>query len=290
MRLPYDLILMDVLMPELDGLDATRQIRERLPKERQPRIVAMTANALTGDRELCLAADKDDYINKPVQLDELARGPDTATDACGRFDCRGSCASSQRVARGIPSGSDRSLGLGRGHERRELGARRDGRKCASTSGWPAPCARRRQCEGSSGATLTASGQMPRPSALTRWRKNVSGTGRPRLRAADLSEGGRPDFVSRTDLSQGRPPLSTACARNSASRAALNLRRIAVSMLTAADLRTEMPNFRARFARSRTARGPCSRRRPHDDGRRGRGSDRRRSPCSGSPQACRDFPS
>jgi CheY-like chemotaxis protein len=72
-RRPYDLILMDVLMPELDGLDATRQIREKLPKERQPRIVAMTANALTGDRELCLAAGMDDYISKPVQLDELAK-------------------------------------------------------------------------------------------------------------------------------------------------------------------------------------------------------------------------
>jgi signal transduction histidine kinase/DNA-binding response OmpR family regulator/HPt (histidine-containing phosphotransfer) domain-containing protein len=72
-QLPYDLILMDVLMPEMDGLDALRVIRQRLPPERQPRIVAMTANALRGDRERCLEAGMDDYISKPIQLAELAR-------------------------------------------------------------------------------------------------------------------------------------------------------------------------------------------------------------------------
>ena len=68
----YDLVLMDVQMPEMDGYEATRQIRKRLPADRQPRIFALTANAMQGDRELALAAGMDDHISKPVKMHEIA--------------------------------------------------------------------------------------------------------------------------------------------------------------------------------------------------------------------------
>src|SRR5438445_9262097 len=70
---------MDVQMPEMDGFEASREIARRWPADRRPRIVAMTANAMQGDRELCEAAGMDDYVAKPVRVDELV----AALERCG---------------------------------------------------------------------------------------------------------------------------------------------------------------------------------------------------------------
>ena len=70
-RQHYDVVLMDVRMPEMDGLEATRIIRQRWP-DNGPKIIAITAYALEGDREKFIEAGMDDYISKPIKMEELA--------------------------------------------------------------------------------------------------------------------------------------------------------------------------------------------------------------------------
>jgi PAS domain S-box-containing protein len=79
---PYDVVLMDVEMPEMDGLEASRRIHAEWRGERPPRIIAVTANAMQGDRDACLAAGMDDYLSKPIRREELEA-------ALGRCEPRG---------------------------------------------------------------------------------------------------------------------------------------------------------------------------------------------------------
>jgi two-component system sensor histidine kinase/response regulator len=84
-RQKYDLLFMDLQMPHMDGLEATRVIRSRFSPSERPYIVAMTANAMKEDRELCLSAGMDDYVSKPIHPDEIKAAIERAVKARSTF-------------------------------------------------------------------------------------------------------------------------------------------------------------------------------------------------------------
>ena len=98
-RQPYDVVLMDVQMPEMDGLEASRRINARWKAGERPRIVAMTANAMQGDREECLAAGMDDYVTKPIRHRPAGRGFEQCKPTQGSLTCRHRSSTKPRSAR-----------------------------------------------------------------------------------------------------------------------------------------------------------------------------------------------
>jgi CheY-like chemotaxis protein len=86
-RRPYDVVLMDAQMPVMDGFEAARRIAAEWPEGRRPWVIAMTANAMQGEGELCVRAGMDDYVSKPLERDELGAAFARAEAACrGRRD------------------------------------------------------------------------------------------------------------------------------------------------------------------------------------------------------------
>jgi CheY-like chemotaxis protein len=109
----YDVILMDVQMPGMDGLSATRAIVERWPRPARPHIIAVTANALIGDRELCLQAGMDDYLPKPIARQRLAQalaGVAAARGVKGQGPPRPEPTPAERRPDGRPTQIDAAMG------------------------------------------------------------------------------------------------------------------------------------------------------------------------------------
>jgi signal transduction histidine kinase/two-component SAPR family response regulator/HPt (histidine-containing phosphotransfer) domain-containing protein len=102
-RVAYDLVLMDCRMPEMNGLDATRAIRAREGGKRRTQIIAMTANALERDRRRCLEAGMDDYLAKPLHLDDLRGALERALERAAPFAC---AATDNETAVAEPAGEE----------------------------------------------------------------------------------------------------------------------------------------------------------------------------------------
>jgi CheY-like chemotaxis protein len=81
-RVPYSVILIDCQMPLMDGYETTRRLRQS--PAAPIRIIAMTASAMIGDREKCIAAGMDDYVSKPIRLEELRTALERSGITCGR--------------------------------------------------------------------------------------------------------------------------------------------------------------------------------------------------------------
>jgi signal transduction histidine kinase/ligand-binding sensor domain-containing protein/CheY-like chemotaxis protein/HPt (histidine-containing phosphotransfer) domain-containing protein len=105
-RRDYDLVLMDVQMPEMDGLEAARRLRQLRPRDRGPLITAMTAGAFEGDREACLAAGMDGYLPKPVTLDALRAALDAAEVRCAARRAAGASATASESPGKKPVGGE----------------------------------------------------------------------------------------------------------------------------------------------------------------------------------------
>ena len=84
----FDLVLMDVQMPEMSGLEAASKICELYPAAKRPRIIALTANAMAEDKELCLMAGMDDYLPKPIRKELLAAALEKACAELNRIRSR----------------------------------------------------------------------------------------------------------------------------------------------------------------------------------------------------------
>ena len=231
-RQTYDVVLMDVQMPELDGFEASREINRRWPGERRPRIVAMTANAMQGDRELCVAAGMDDYVAKPIRVEELV----AALERC----------------RGGRSGHARPVaaGAGAGTRRRDCNpSRRSPAGSRAPTRPPGPTARRRR--GHRRADVRAAHGDDGGRVRRRADRHVR-RGRP---GADRARCDEPWPRQTSTPFAARPIPSSPPARASAPRALATRARELETMARAGSLRERRTRLEQLAERVRVGRPP-----------------------------------